>query len=173
MQMPAAWRRLALFLHVVTSVGFVGAVAAFLALAIAGATAADGATLGASYLAMDVITARVILPLAAATLVVGIVQSLGTPWGLFRYYWIVVKLVLTIIAIVVLLLQVGTIELLAAEAIAGDLANLAGARVSMLLHSAGGVVVLLAATLLSIYKPRGLTPYGLQKLSAPAWPASG
>ena len=98
------------------------------------------------------------------TLVIGIVQSLGTPWGLFRYYWVIVKLVLTIIAVAVLMLQTPTIEALALAASGGDLEGYAGARFSMMLHAAGGAIVLLIATVLSVYKPRGLTGYGVAAL---------
>lgn len=163
MTLSPPWRKLVLVLHVTTSLGFVGAVAAFLALATTGATARPELAY-AAYQAMQVVTWQVIVPLAFATLVIGIVQSLGTPWGLFRYYWVIVKLVLTIIAVAVLMLQTPTIEALALAASGGDLEGYAGARFSMMLHAAGGAIVLLIATVLSVYKPRGLTGYGVAAL---------
>ena len=111
-------------------------------------------------MAMATLTWDVILPLAAASLVIGVIQSLGTPWGLIRYYWIIIKLVLTVIAVVVLLLQTPVISALSAAAVAGDLTGLSGSRVGLILHGAGGLVVLVVATILSIYKPRGMTRYG-------------
>ena len=153
MSFSPGWRRALLTLHVATSVGFIGAVAAFLALAIAGVSGAP-----AVYLALPIITWPVIVPLAVLSLVFGVVQSLGTPWGLVRHYWVLVKLVLTLVALIVLLLQTGTIETLAALAAAGRIgpATLDG-QMAMVIHSAGGLVVLLGATVLSTYKPRGLT----------------
>ena len=159
MSFSPAWRKLVLVLHVTTSLGFLGAVASFLALAVTGMTA-EPAVAAAVYQAMQPITWYVIVPLAFATLIIGIVQSLGTPWGLLRYYWVIVKLVLTMIAVLVLMLRTPTIDSLAAAARAGDLTGFAGARFSMLLHSTGGLLVLLAATVLSVYKPRGLTTHG-------------
>lgn len=162
--MTAPWRKLVLVLHVATSLGFLGAVAAFLALAITGATAEPMTSL-AVYQAMQVVTWQVVVPLALASLLIGIVQSLGTPWGLFRYYWVIVKLVLTIVAIAVLLLQTQTVDALATAARAGDLTGLSGAKFSMMLHGSGGLLVLLVTTILSVYKPRGLTRYGARALS--------
>jgi hypothetical protein len=113
---------------------------------------------------MQVVTWQVIVPLAFATLLIGIVQSLGTPWGLFRYYWVIVKLALTIIAVAVLMLQTQAVDALALAASGGSLDGYAGARFSMMLHASGGLVVLLIATVLSVYKPRGLTSFGANAL---------
>lgn len=145
------WRKAVLFIHVATSVGFVGAVGAFLVLAIAGL---DGAPV---YAAMGLITWGVIVPLAFASLLIGIVSAMATPWGLWRYYWVVAKLGLTLLAVVVLMLQTRTIAALAA---ASSLAGMREAQTAMILHSGGGLVVLLLATVLSIAKPRGLTGWG-------------
>jgi hypothetical protein len=79
-------------MHVVSSVGWLGAVAAFLALSIAGLHAQGSETMRASYLAMQMITWTVIVPLSGASLTSGVIQSLGTQWGLFRHYWVVAKL---------------------------------------------------------------------------------
>lgn len=163
MTLSSPWRKLLLVLHVASSLGFLGAVAAFLALAITGATAPPDLAY-AVYQSMSVVTWQVIVPLASGTLLIGIVQSVGTPWGLFRYYWVIVKLVLTIIAVAVLMLQTPTIDALALAARGGNLEGYAGARFSMTLHASGGAIVLLIATVLSVYKPRGLTNYGSNAL---------
>lgn len=141
-----------------------GTVAAFLALAVTGAVTSDTALAGGAYLAMQVVTWDVVVPLAFATLIIGTVQSVGTPWGLFRYYWVIVKLVLTLVAVAVLLLQTPTVDALSAAARSGELASYGGARFSMVLHGAGGLIVLITANVLSVYKPRGLTPHGARVL---------
>lgn len=165
MTMTAPWRKLVLVLHVTSSVGFTGAVAGFLALAIAG-LADTGPLALAVYPAMQVITWYVIVPLAASSLLVGIIQSLGTPWGLVRYYWVIIKLALTLLALAVLMLQTQSIDMLAEAALQGTLAEHIGARFSMVLHGTGGILVLLTATVLSIYKPRGITGYGARAIAA-------
>ena len=150
-----ALRRAVLLAHVTTSVGLIGAVAAFLALAVIGATTDSPALANAAYIAMSAVTWPVILPLAAAALLIGIVQSLGTAWRLFLHYWVILKLILTTLSLLVLALQLTTINALAVAAQAGDLTGLENGRHAMILHSAGGLIVLILITLLSIYKPRG------------------
>jgi hypothetical protein len=152
---PPPWRRLVLLLHVATSVGFIGAIAAFLVLAIAGANGTPSV-----YVAMQLITWPIIVPLAFASLLIGIVSSLGTPWGLVRYYWLIAKLGLTVVAVIVLMLQTRTIDALAASASAGSLDGMAEGQRAMVLHASGGLVVILLATVLSVYKPRGVTRWG-------------
>ena len=95
MIMPPFLRKLALTVHVTSSVGLLGAIAAFLGLAIAGFASADDQTVRACYLAMQIAAKFVIVPLAFAALITGLVQSLGTAWGLFQHYWVLVKLLLT------------------------------------------------------------------------------
>ena len=105
MTMTPGLRKFALTAHVTTSVGWLGAVAAFLALAIAGLTSQDAHLLRAAYLAMELTAWSIIVPLSLASPLTGLVQSLGTPWGLFRHYWVLVKLLITIPASIVLLLH--------------------------------------------------------------------
>src|SRR5213082_3605560 len=96
-------RKLTITAHVTFSVGWLGAVAAFLVLAIAGLTNQDTQIAHSAYFAMELTARFVIVPLAFATLLSGLVQSLGTPWGLVRHYWVLVKLLLTTFATIVLL----------------------------------------------------------------------
>ena len=110
MTMTPGYRKLALTAHVSASVGWIGAVAGFLVLAIAGVTIKDAQTVRAAYLAMDLIAWFVIVPLAFASLITGLSQSLGTTWGVFRHYWVVAKLGLTVFATIVLLVKMEPIR---------------------------------------------------------------
>ena len=165
MTMPPRLRKLALTAHVASSVGWLGALATFLALAVVGLIGRDAQTVRAAYLAMELIARSVIVPLAFASLATGIVQALGTPWGLFRHYWVLAKLLVTVLAAAVLLAQMGSIgyvaEAAAEKALSG--ADLREARTSLVAHAGGGLLVLLVPVALSVYKPRGLTRYGLRK----------
>ncbi len=105
MIMSPGLRKVALTVHVTTSVGWFGAVVAFLALALAGMASQDAPMVRAAYLVMGAITWGVIVPLALASLVTGVVSSLFTRWGLFRYYWVLLKLVITMLATLILLVQ--------------------------------------------------------------------
>ena len=111
--MTPALHKLSLTAHVVSSVGWLGAVAAFLSLSVAGLHSGHPETLGAAYLAMQMITWAVIVPLSGASLVTGGIQSLGTPWGLFRHYWVVAKLGIAVIASFLLVLHTQPIEAVA------------------------------------------------------------
>ena len=106
-------RRWALTLHVATSVGWLGSVAAVLSLVLTGLLGQPDGAVQASYVAAAVVTRSVVVPLCLASLVTGVVQSLGTPWGLARHYWVLVKLVLTVVATFLLLLHTQPIELMA------------------------------------------------------------
>lgn len=156
-------RAFALTTHVASSVGWLGAVAAFLALALVGLTSQDAQTVRGAYLVMERAAWFLLLPLALASLVTGLVQSLGTTWGLLRHYWVLFKLLINVVATTVLLLYMETFRSMALVA-ADRSAELDLVRnVSPALHAALALLLLLAATALAVYKPRGLTPYGRRK----------
>ena len=159
-------RKLLLTAHVVASVGWLGAIAGFLALAVVGLASDDEQTVRGAYLVMEPTAWSVLVPLAFASLVTGVVQSLGTAWGLFRHYWVIAKLVINVLATVLLLLYLQTFDALADTAADGS-ARLDDVRsVSPALHAALALALLLVATTLAVYKPRGLTPYGWRKQQA-------
>lgn len=166
MTMGPRLRKLALTAHVASSVGWLGAVVGFLALSVVGLAGRDAQTVRAAYIAMESTGRFVLVPLALASLLTGLVQSLGTRWGLFRHYWVVIKLLITVLATGVLLLYVRTLGHLAEVAAGTGLSggDLGGLRnPSPVLHAAAGLLLLLVATVLSVYKPRGLTRYGRRK----------
>jgi uncharacterized membrane protein len=163
MTMAPSLRRAVLTAHVVTSVGWLGAVLAYLALDVTASTSADVEVVRAAYVAMELTAVYAIVPLALASVVIGVVNALGTSWGLFQHYWVVLKLLLTLVATAVLLAETQTIRSLAETAGSGvDPRGLP----STLPHSVGGLIVLLLITVLSIYKPKGLTRYGWRRQQA-------
>jgi hypothetical protein len=105
----------------------------------------------------------VLVPLAHAALVSGIALSLGTPWGLFRHYWVALKLVITAFSTVILMIYMGTFRQMAGVA-ADPVIELGLVRnPSPLLHAVLALVLLLTATVLAVYKPFGMTPYGIRQ----------
>ena len=138
--------------------GWLGAALAYVALNVPALTATDEATVRAAYLMMEPVVRYAVTPLAVACLLTGIIQSLGTPWGLLRNYWVIISLGITAFANVVLVLHLPAVSELAHSAakpstdvfaLGGDLA-----------HSLGGLLLLLVPLVLNIYKPRGLTRHG-------------
>jgi hypothetical protein len=162
MTMTPRLRKFALTAHLTFSVGWIGAVIAYLALVVAAMTSRDSRTLQAVWIAMELIGWYVIVPLALAALLTGLVMALGTPWGLFRHYWVVLSLVLTILATIVLLVHMLTVSDVtgrAAETPSAAVGGLPGEFV----HAGVGMLVLLVIQVLNMYKPRGMTPYGWRK----------
>jgi hypothetical protein len=151
--------------HVTCSVGWLGAIAAFLALALAGLNSLNASTVRAVYVAMELIGWYVIVPTSFASLLTGIVQALGTKWGLLRHYWVVAKLLIAVLATAVLMMHMRPISYVARVAAGAALSHgdLRALRVQIVADAGAALVVLLVATALSVYKPRGLTRYGWRK----------
>jgi hypothetical protein len=162
--MPPLLRKFVLTAHITFAVGWLGAVAGFLALAIVGLKTQDTQFMNSAYLGMDLIARFVILPLSFAPLVTGPILSLGTPWGLFRHYWILAKLFITILSTFILLIHMQPISHLSHLAMDGTLAGAdSSLRIQMVAASGAAVVALLVATALAVFKPRGMTAYGWRK----------
>ena len=158
--MTPALRRFTFTTHITSSIGWIGAVLAFLALAIIGLTSPDEQTARGAYLAMVPAAWFVLVPLAHASLISGIALSLGTTWGLFRHYWVVLKLLITAFATVILLIYMGTFKQMAGIA-ADPVVDLGLVRnASPTVHAVLALILLLIATVLGVYKPFGVTPYG-------------
>lgn len=158
-------RRFVRAAHITVTVGWLGAVASFLVLAVTGLTSTDTQLVRAAYLAMNLLTRYLILPLSLVPLfVTGPLLSLGTPWGLFRHYWIVVKLVINILSTLILLVHLQPIDYLAQVAAERALSSAdRGVQIQLVVAAAAGLLALLVETALAVYKPRGLTPYGWRK----------
>ena len=158
--MTSSIRKLGLTVHIIVSVGWVGAVAAFLLLSI-GALTGDEAASRAAYLAMNVVGRGVLLPLSVGALASGIAQSLVTKWGLFKHYWVLVKLVLTVFATGALFLHQFTAVAEAARLASGAVTTfpmLPLRQLGLQLRADAGaaLLVLLTVTAIAVYKPWGL-----------------
>jgi hypothetical protein len=163
MTMTPGLRRFTFTTHITSSVGWFGAVIVFLALAVIGLISQDEAMVRGVYLLMAPAAWFVLVPLAHASLLSGIALSLGTTWGLFRQYWIVLKLLITVFATVVLLIYMGTFKQMAGVA-ADPTVGLGLVRnPSPMVHAILALGLLLMATVLAVYKPLGMTAYGMRK----------
>ncbi|SRR6266567_820905 len=168
MTLTTGLRKFALTLHIIASIGWIGAVAGFLALAVVGLVSPDIAHVRASYVAMDLTYESVIIPLGLASLVTGVISSLGPEWGLFRHYWVLVKLLLTVPTILMMLEHARLVGYMASAAVAAGFSNseLSGPRIQLIVYACLALLVLLVATVLSTYKPRGRTLYGVRRLES-------
>jgi hypothetical protein len=169
--MPPGLRKFALATHLVFSVGWIGAVVAYLALSVAAMTTPEAQTVRAAWIGMEMTGWYVIVPLAVASWLTGLVMALGTKWGLLRHYWVLFSFVLTTIATVILLLHMPDVSVLADVARDAQSAAPDAERDHMVsrlsqgdfLHPGLGLVVLLLIQVLNVYKPQGMTRYGWRK----------
>jgi hypothetical protein len=167
MTLTPGLRKGVLAAHLAVSVGWLGAIVPYLALGVTAVTSRDLETVRASWLAMERIGWYAIVPLALASLFSGVIMGLGTQWGLFRHYWVLISLLLTIIATTGLLLHMPTVSLLARIAQEADPADLVGGLGGDLFHAGVGLLILLVIQVLNVFKPAGMTRYGWRKQHEP------
>jgi hypothetical protein len=164
MTLAPGLRRFTFTTHVTASVGWVGAVLVFMALAAIALSSPDERTVRGAYLVMAPAAWFILVPLAHASLISGILLSLGTPWGLIQHYWVVLKLGITVFCTVILMIYMGTFRQMAGVA-ADPVVELGLVRnPSPLVHAILALILLLLAIWLAVYKPFGMTPYGVRKL---------
>ena len=161
--MTRGTRKFALATHLAFSVGWIGAVVAYLALGVAAVTIPDAQTVRAAWIAMELTGWYAIVPLALTSLLTGLVMSLGTKWGLFRHYWVLITFVLTVFATTILLLHMPDVSTTVAVVREANDTDLAGGLGGDLFHPGVGLLVLLVIHVLNVYKPQGLTRYGWRK----------
>lgn len=159
--MTPGLRKLALTIHLALSVGWIGAVVSYLVLGIAAVRSKDAETVRAAWIAMELTGWSGIVPLAVGSLLTGLIMSLGTPWGLFRHYWVLITFALTIFCVGILLLHMPTVSAVTQITRAGTAVR--DGHGGDLLHPSLGLLVLLVITVLNVYKPQGVTPYGWRK----------
>jgi hypothetical protein len=165
MTLSTGLRKFVLTTHITFSVGWLGSVICFLVLAIAGITSSDAQVVSSSYLTMDMIAWFVIVPACFGALLTGVIEGVGTQWGLFKHYWVLVKFILTILSTLLLLLHMQPISVMA-EAVSDSVlldSDLRGVRIQLIANAAIAIVVILFALFLSVYKPWGKTGYGIKK----------
>lgn len=156
--MSARLRKAMLTGHIATSVGWLGAIMAYVALNVPAVASDDEQLVRAAYLMMEPVIVYAVTPLAVMSTLTGIAQALATPWGLFRHYWVLVSLLISVLATAILLLHLPAVTRMAGRA--SDPRVPVEALTPDLVHSIASLIVLLIPLGLNIYKPRGLTRYG-------------
>ncbi|MFG3554869.1 hypothetical protein ACGGAQ_10785 [Micromonospora sp. NPDC047557] len=145
-------RKALLTLHIITSVGWLGADLVLLTLGIAAQRGADPAVV---YPVAGLVGTVLFAPLSVLVWLVGVASALLTPWGLVRYRWVLVKLVITTV-MVGLVLFLLTPNLRHASALGAALP--ARDRADLVIAPAVSTSLMIIATVLSTYKPWGRRP---------------
>jgi hypothetical protein len=159
------WRRIALIAHVVVSVGWLGAAYFMIVLALAATYSATDAQHASFELLRRASDTYVMIPLSLLALGTGLVVSLGTKWGLARYYWVLTKLIATVVVMVFAALYVSQQVDLAASMAAVPGSDVVAVGWRIVLGSVGMCLVLLGNTILSVVKPWGRTARGRRALA--------
>jgi hypothetical protein len=153
--------KLLLLLHIVVSVGWLGLNVGNLTLAITGLTTDDPGTQHAAFGAMYLIGGPLLIPVSLLALVSGVLLGMSTKWGLIRYRWVLVKLTLTVIAVVLIPLSLlpGLRELsaLMADTPADRLADTGALALDMLAAGLVSTSMYVTNAVLSVLKPWGRT----------------
>ncbi|MEV0086478.1 hypothetical protein [Saccharopolyspora sp. NPDC050642] len=147
--------------HLVVASAWLGVTAAKLVLGLAAVLTGAPPRAQSLYLAVDAVDVA-FPPLAIATLLSGVVLSLGTRWGLLRHYWVVTKLVLTVAVIVTAVQLEDRHVRRAVPALewrdGGTFFDAQPWSAGLLLAlPVAHLIMLVAATVLSVYKPWGRT----------------
>ncbi|MGH3624639.1 MAG: hypothetical protein ACRDQ5_23105 [Sciscionella sp.] len=154
------WRKVALIAHVAVSVGWLGAAYGMAVLGLA-ASGAEAAFRHASYELVHASDQFVMIPLSLASLITGLIVSLGTQWGLAKHYWVLAKLLGTVAAMLFAALYVSQQVKLAVSMTANDPGvDISSVGWRIVLGSAAMGLVLLTNTTLSVVKPWGRTARG-------------
>src|SRR5262245_62133312 len=110
MTISLSWRKFALLTHILSSVAWIGAAAVYIAMAVVVATSADALSVRGALVTMQVSVWSAIVPLGVASLLTGLLISLGTKWGLFQHYWVIFKLALNLFGLTILLIYTQSID---------------------------------------------------------------
>jgi hypothetical protein len=168
--LPVRRKRVLYVTHVVCSVGWIGLEASLLALGATGLTTHNPDVLRAVYIALGRLGLLLIAPFSLGALITGVALSLRTRWGLVKHWWVVVKLVITVVMTIASNIALNFRLQDAARRVSKlPLASLNGAQVGgvrslVIASGTAAFILLLVATVLSVYKPWG--PVGRRRPAA-------
>lgn len=161
MAMSPRVRKFALTIHIISSVGWLGAVVSYLVVAVGGLF---GPSPQSVLLILETLGWRALVPLAVASVCTGLTQSLGTDWGLIRHYWVLTKFALTLVGTSILIVHMKSVSQIARIVSEQRMVvGLEAIRSQLLVHAVGGLKLLVAIAFISVYKPWGLTPWARRK----------
>jgi len=93
---PRRWRQLTVWLHVLTSVGWMSLALVLLTLLVLARVDGGPTALAATAMA-DHLDITLLAPLANASAATGLMLSLGTAWGLAQHRWVLAKFAITLV----------------------------------------------------------------------------
>ena len=148
--------------HLWTSLGWLGVGLSQLTLNLLALTTDDPALRHAAHQIAHAFDRYLLIALALGSFATGVLLAVRTRWGLTRYWWVAVKLVLTAAMLVFTPIWMGgwtatAVELTGDPGAVADPAYLA-VRTELTAGSVSLVLTLLAITVISVVRPWGRTP---------------
>ena len=163
-RLGTSWRKCVIVLHAVCGIGWMGVDIALFLLLLNARTTTKVIEVISGYQAVSLIVPIAVPPLCLGVLCTGLLLGWGTPWGLLRYWWVFIKLLLslamTVLVFVALLPAVHSLpaitDSLTADAVRKQLGP---AGIQLMFPPVVSFALLAIAAILSIFKPRALTPW--------------
>jgi hypothetical protein len=143
---PPRVRQTVLTAHIIISVGLLGDSAGFLAVALRASHTTDPASALELVHVLNMFALVFGIPLSVGAILSGITLGLGTRWGVFRYPWVVTKLLLIVSVMVVGGFVIG-------PAIDAMLQGRGDTTERLIAAAAYDVLALALATVLGVFKP--------------------
>ena len=152
-------RQWLLLAHVITSLGWMGAGAANVVLAVTAIRTDDAPLRRSCYQLINVIDFALVIPLAFSALGSGMIIGLATKWRLLRHWWVVVKLVLTLAVIIFSTFGVGVWVEQSMAATTGPVATPSPVAEELVVGAGANIAAFLFMTWASVTKPWPRTPW--------------
>jgi hypothetical protein len=156
-RLSRGWHKATLVAHIVSGGAWIGVDVIVAVLVLTGRFAGDLQLRSLAYQALATFVVWPMLACGLVCLVTGLILGLATTWGLLRYWWVLVKLVLNLIlcTLILLVLQPGMDEV-AAYGRSLLTGSPDPAAVSQLFFPpAVSLTTLTVATVLAVFKPWG------------------
>ena len=148
-------RKIAVTVHVVAALALLGVSTVVLVAGVQAATRDDAHDAHAVYSLLRLLTFSLDLPLAAVTLLSGVLLALTSRWGIFRHWWVIAKLAIYGATLIIGLVLISpSLDTMIDVTEAGS-SGQSGARSTLVFAAGVQVVILVAAATLGVFKPGG------------------
>jgi hypothetical protein len=154
-------RQAVLTVHLISSLGWIGADLGLLVLAITASANGTPRVGQGACVALAFLATWITAPVSVIALISGVLLSMATKWGVFRYTWVVVSLVLNALMVLLVVFALGPLYrgaehlVLAAPATSPVADILGGRRFELMAPPCVAFVVLTGVTIINVYKPWG------------------
>ncbi len=165
-RMSMRLRKFVLTVHVASSGSWLGVGMVMAVLGVTGLVTGDLALRHHAYALMHILDLAIVIPLVLLSIITGLVVSFGTPWGLVRHWWVLVKFAIALGIVTFASLRENYWVRGLAEATAVDPgATLGNLDLYLVVFFILGALGLWMAVVLSVYKPWGKTWWGRRQLA--------